>query len=120
MRIKKEINIQIGEQIKAAREHARLTQEQLAERIEVSPQYISDLERGVVGISIPTLKRVCTVLCVSSDQILFGQENNSKSSVISSACRTLSPEQLRILIEIIEKYVEAIGSTCSDGYRRND
>ena len=48
MREKKEINIQIGEQIRLAREQAKLTQEQFAERIEVSPQYISDLERGVV------------------------------------------------------------------------
>ena len=46
MRAKKEINIQIGEQIKAARERAKMTQESLAERIEVSPQYVSDLERG--------------------------------------------------------------------------
>ena len=72
MRVKKEINIQIGEQIKTAREQAKLTQEQLAERVDVSPQYISDLERGVVGISIPTLKRVCITLGVSSDQIHFG------------------------------------------------
>ncbi len=61
MREKKEINIQIGEQVKKAREQASLTQEQLAEQIEVSPQYVSDLERGVVGISIPTLKSY--VLC---------------------------------------------------------
>ncbi len=49
MREKKAINIQIGEQIKLAREQGKLTQKVLAERIEVSPQYISDLERGVVG-----------------------------------------------------------------------
>lgn len=46
MRVKKEINIQIGERIKAARELCGYTQEQLAEAIEVSPQYISDLERA--------------------------------------------------------------------------
>ena len=74
MRVKKEINIQIGEQIKRAREKAMLTQEQFAERIDVSPQYVSDLERGVVGVSIATQKRVCTVLSVSSDQILFGRK----------------------------------------------
>ena len=42
MREKKEINIQVGEQIKAAREQAKMTQEILAERIEVSPQYVSN------------------------------------------------------------------------------
>lgn len=37
MRVKKEINIQIGERIKAAREFSGRTQEQLAEAIDVSP-----------------------------------------------------------------------------------
>ena len=50
MREKKAINIEIGERVKAAREQADITQEQLAERIDVSTQYVSDLERGVVGI----------------------------------------------------------------------
>ena len=37
MREKKEINIQIGEQVRIAREQVKLTQEVLAEKIEVSP-----------------------------------------------------------------------------------
>lgn len=108
MREKKEINIQIGEQIKFAREALRITQEQLAERVDVSPQYISDLERGVVGISIATLKRVCTVLCVSSDQILFGRETESNITAITEKCKGLSSKQLVILSDIIAKLVEAI------------
>ena len=35
MREKKEINVEIGERVKLSREQAKLTQEQLAERIEV-------------------------------------------------------------------------------------
>ena len=55
MREKKEINIQIGKQVKLAREKSRLTQEQLAEQLECTPQYLSDLERGVVGFSVALL-----------------------------------------------------------------
>ena len=58
MREKKEINIQIGKQVKLAREKSRLTQEQLAEQLECTPQYLSDLERGVVGISVALVKRL--------------------------------------------------------------
>lgn len=108
MREKKEINVQIGEQIRLAREQAKLTQEQLAERVEVSPQYISDLERGVVGISIPTLKRVCTALCVSSDQILFTQKTEGCLTAITEKCKGLSGRQICILSEIVDKYIEAI------------
>ena len=108
MRTKKEINIQIGERIRNAREQAKMTQEQLAEQIEVSPQYISDLERGVVGISISTLKRACVCLCVSSDQLLFGQATDELAVRIAYQCKILKQEQMVLLSEIIQRYVEAI------------
>ncbi|MBE6981726.1 MAG: helix-turn-helix domain-containing protein [Ruminococcaceae bacterium] len=108
MREKKEINIQIGEQVRIAREYAQLTQEMLAERIDVSPQYISDLERGVVGIALPTLKKLCTSLGVASDQILFGKLAEERGSVLSNLCNRLTEEQFSILLEIINCYVKAV------------
>ncbi len=108
MRVKKEQNIQIGERIKAAREKAKLTQEQLAEHIDVSPQYVSDLERGVVGISIPTLKRLCIAVGVSSDQILFDGRTQTYADAIARRCAGLSENQFRLLLEIVDKYTEAI------------
>lgn len=114
MRVKKEINIQIGEQIKRAREKAMLTQEQFAERIDVSPQYVSDLERGVVGVSIATLKRVCTVLSVSSDQILFSLETENRAVAIAKKCESLSENQYMLLSDIVSKFVEAVESANSN------
>ena len=111
MREKKEINIQIGEQIKLAREQSRVTQEQLAERVDVSPQYVSDLERGVVGVSIATLKRICVALNVSSDQILFARNNDVHTTAILMQCSSLNSKQQEILCEIIAKYVEALHTT---------
>lgn len=108
MRVKKEINMQIGERIKAAREHAKMTQEQLAEYIDVSPQYISDLERGVVGISISTLKRLCIALGVSSDQILFDHHAEKYAVAIGEKCTDLTDEQFQLLLDIIDKFIEAI------------
>ncbi len=108
MRQKKDINVQIGEQIKLARDKAKMTQEVLAERIGVSAQYVSDLERGVVGVSIATLKRICIVLGVSSDRILFGSTSDSMFFPISEKCRVLSQEQFSLLGEIIEKYITAV------------
>ena len=108
MRQKKEINIQIGEHIRIAREHAKLTQEQFAERIDVSPQYISDLERGVVGISIPTLKRACVSLGVSCDQILFGTSSGNRMESIEMRCRNLSDDDFSILLDIISNFTKAI------------
>jgi transcriptional regulator with XRE-family HTH domain len=114
MREKKEINIQIGEQIRLAREQAKMTQEQFAERIEVSPQYISDLERGVVGISISTLKRSCVVLGTSSDQILFGITAESRNVAIEKRCTNLSDKAFSALLNIVDTFTSAIKEASSN------
>lgn len=108
MREKKEINVQIGVQVRIARERMKMTQEQLAEKLECSPQFISDIERGVVGISIPTLKSLCLALGVSSDSILFAAAPRRGYDAINEKCRSLSDEQFGLLLEIIDKYIEAI------------
>ena len=108
MRQKKDINIQIGEQVRLAREKAKVTQEQLAEKIDVSPQYVSDLERGVVGPSVSTIKRICTSLNVSSDQLLFGNANQEHLASISNMMHGLSSAQQVKLIEGIKLIVAAI------------
>ena len=108
MREKKEINVEIGERVKLSREQAKLTQEQLAERIEVSTQYISDLERGVVGISIPTLRRLCISLGISSDQILFSTPKSDELSSVLDKCRSLSNAQILLLSDMINSFTEAV------------
>ena len=108
MREKKEINIQIGEQVRIAREQSKLTQEALAEKIDVSPQYISDLERGVVGIALPTLKKLCCELGVASDQILFGTQLHDRGTILSNTCSTLTDEQFALLVEMVNCYVKAV------------
>lgn len=108
MREKKEINVKIGEQVRIARENAKMTQEQFAERIDVSTQYVSDLERGVVGVSVPTLKKICLILGVASDQILFGTQPENKYAAMIERCKCLPRRQLAILSQIIEHFIEAV------------
>lgn len=114
MREKKEINVQIGERIKLARENAKLTQEQFAERIDVSPQYASDLERGVVGASVSTLKRICVMLDISAGQILFGNAPIDNAVILAEKYRSLSDVQYDLLLQIVERYVAAIHEERSD------
>ena len=51
MQGKKPLNIAIGRRIQQSREQAGLTQEELAERIDRSTQFISTIERGLAGLS---------------------------------------------------------------------
>ena len=45
----------IGKRIKIARIKADLTQERLAERIEISPTHLSNIETGTTRVSLSTL-----------------------------------------------------------------
>lgn len=107
MQERKEINVEIGLRIKNARERAGLTQERFSELIELGPKSVSALERGTVGISLTTLKRICSVLSIPSDQILFGEMEKNDVSDLSIRLEQLSPEQYQIVREIVLKLLEA-------------
>ncbi len=107
---KERFRMEIGENVRVVREQAHLTQERFAECIEVTPQYISDLERGKVGISVQTLKRMCKVMSVSSDQILFRKRSENDISVTLEKCRLLPKEHFAAITDIINKFIEAIAA----------
>ncbi len=97
MREKKEINIQIGKEIRAARERCGLTQEQLGEILSLGAKNISDIERGIAGITVATLKNLCVKLSVSSDTILFGDGGRNDASYLAERLERLPPEQFKAL-----------------------
>lgn len=101
MKEKKEINIQIGDRVKHAREQSGMTQEQFAELINKTPQFISDLERGVSGISIETLRTICEKLCISSDSILFSNRHENDITELTAKFRRMSRIQFRALEQIV-------------------
>jgi len=114
MKEKKLLNVQIGERIKSARETAGYTQERFAELIDVSVQYVSDLERGVVGTSIPTLIKICTVLCISSDSLLFPRPMPSDSDHLCDFTiqfQGLDEQQQKVLRKSIQVTFEAFQCT---------
>ena len=76
MQSKKPINIQIGQNIRQIREDAGLTQERLADILGIGDKHVSAIERGAVGLSLPTLVRICEALSVSADRVLFGTRDD--------------------------------------------
>lgn len=73
MREKKAINVQIGTNIQAAREAAGYTQEELSELVGLTPNHLSAIERGVSGASLEVLQKLCSLLGVSADYLMFGR-----------------------------------------------
>lgn len=61
---------QIGIRIRQERQRNKLSQEQLAELADASPQYISHIETGRKKTSLEILVRIANALNVSVDQLL--------------------------------------------------
>jgi len=105
---KKQENIQIGLRVKKAREAAGLTQERLAELVDVTAQYLSGVERGTVGLSVPVLTHLCTVLRVPSDFILMGDVECSDVTSITARLSRLPVEHVKTVEDILNCYMEGI------------
>jgi len=107
MREKKVINIQIGTNIQAAREHAGYTQEKLSELLGLTPNHLSAIERGVSGASLEVLQKLCLLLNVSADFLLFGQGGtDDESLMLARQIAALEPKRRSLVKSNISSLLE--------------
>lgn len=86
--------------IRRAREKLGYTREQFAEKLEVSVSYLAELERGRTGISVKLLTKVCQVLGLSADYVLFGEERDSDALLLDKIHR-IDEKYLPLLDKVI-------------------
>lgn len=60
----------IGMRVKICRIKADLTQEQLAERLSLSPSHLSNIETGTTKVSLSTIVKLANELSVTVDDLL--------------------------------------------------
>lgn len=85
----------IGSRIKAERKKLGLSQEKLAEQINVTPHYIYEIERGSKAMSMETLINLCTFMELSTDYILFGIQKQNSGSVYEKLDQLSDERRLR-------------------------
>ena len=88
---------EIGARINARRKELGLTQEMLAEQMEVSVQMISNLELGKKAIRPENLVKLCNVLRVSADYILRGVRSDAEICDFMEKYARLSVENQALL-----------------------
>lgn len=99
----------IGKRIKEIRKEKKFTQEFIAEKLNVSCQHISDIERGLNGMSVPSLMELCKVLETDADYILFGTVTRSPNNPINNIVSKMTPEQSMHAEEILMAYAKSCG-----------
>lgn len=79
----------IGSRIKAAREKKRLTQDDLAAIVDLSPTHISVIERGVKPPKLETFVKIANALEVPADTLLQDVVEHSAESIASELAADL-------------------------------
>ena len=105
----------IGERLKKARVEKNMTQEKLAEQLDVSIAFLSRIERGSSHINLKRLTQICEILGVSEGSILNGVSSNSNNYLtsefndilnsVSSKINFIKKEDLAKLIYKIAKII---------------
>ena len=100
--------INIGGRIRRQREFLGYTREDLAEKIDVTTKFCSDIELGLKGMSVPTLCRISAVLGISVDYILFGEAKETAESPAVEMIRKCPAEKLVYLENIVKEFTRAV------------
>lgn len=101
--MQKEICLQeIGRRIMERRKKLGLTQEALAEKGEVTTQFVSYAESGKRAMRPENLMKISEALGVSADYLLTGDVIDKDLLLISEKLQRLTPEQLRLVENLID------------------
>ena len=93
---------EMGQRIMVRRKALRMTQEELAEKLGVSTQMISNLELGKKAIRPDNLAKVCELLDLSSDYVLTGTNTKTAVDAVAQKLTQLTAEELKMISDMID------------------
>ena len=95
----------IGSRIKAERKKLGMSQEALAEKLNVSIGYVSQVERGITKISLDLLGAISSILSCDITTLITEsavKNENYLSSEILHELERLEPKNRKLVIEFIQ------------------
>ena len=103
------IDKRIGERIKQCREQLGLTQEQFAERLGLTTNYISTVERGASFPRCEKLIAIINGLETSADAIfcdVITHTSEDRSGILSEELKERPAEEQQLILEIVELMIK--------------
>ena len=96
--------IKMGMRLKQKRKMHKLTQEQMAEKLNVSVKHYGSVERGQAGLSIENLIEVCNILGTDLNYLILGEEAEKDyfPEKVKELYFSCPKEKRPLLIELME------------------
>ena len=98
----------IGKRIQEIRKKKGFTQEELSEIIDITPHFLSSLERGIYNIKLETLVKILNALDVSADEVFCDVVNKSsavKSNRLSLMLESLSIDEQKKILAVVDTMI---------------
>lgn len=96
---------EVGKRIMERRKKLGMTQEELAERCDLTTQFVSYAEAGKRASRPENLMKIAIELGVSTDYLLTGRIVDQDMLLLSEKMHMLSPAQIRIIENIIDECI---------------
>ena len=103
----------IGKQIKIERIKQNMTQERLAEKVNISISHLSGIERGTTKLGLSAFFGIANALRISTDTLLCRSVDNSESrtilsNYISNIIEDCSKSELVVIEEVVKATKNAL------------
>ncbi|MCI8616835.1 MAG: helix-turn-helix transcriptional regulator [Clostridia bacterium] len=99
----------IGSRIKQARLAKNMTQEDLADQIDISVAFLSRVERGNSRVNLKRLNQLCDLLDVSEGYLLNGASSSSENYLdkeFTDLIKSVSPEKQKLIYNVAKTIAE--------------
>lgn len=96
-----------GEKVKRLRKAKNLTQEQLAEMINIAPKNLSKIEVGTSFVSAETLDNIIVALDTTTEELFANNHIKSPDELLTGIYKNLNqidnnPKKLELIYKIVE------------------
>ncbi|WP_297777603.1 helix-turn-helix domain-containing protein [Blautia sp.] len=98
----------IGEKLRTIRLSKNLTQEYIANAVDINTSHISNIENNRVKVSLSTLVQICNALDTTVDYVLSEEYNDSSSAIEQEilhelhACSNQTKEQILKIVKALQ------------------
>lgn len=96
---------EVGQRISERRKKLGMTQEELAERSDLTTQFVSYAEAGKRASRPENLMKIAAVLGVSADYLLTGDIIDKDKLLLSEKLDRLTAQEVRIIENIIDECI---------------
>ena len=98
--------IEIGKRISSLRQEQKITQAQLAEKLDISIKHCSEVERGLSSLSLEKLVLLCPILSTDLDFLIRGidKRDSNESNIPSYICEIFNSNDINTK-ELFQEYL---------------